>query len=136
MTTLYVTTGGGHLAELLALEGLLPTDGDELWLTHRTIQTETALAGRQVIYVPYVRVKNVPDVLRCLPFARALFRDRDIKIAVSTGSSIALGYLPYLAARGMDCHYVESAARVNGPSLSGRLLRRVPGVQTYTQHAR
>lgn len=136
MTTLYLTTGGGHLAELMALEGLLPTDGDELWLTHRTLQTESALAGRDVIYVPYVRVKNVPDVLRCVPHARRLLRERDIKIAVSTGSSIALGYLPYLASRGVECHYIESAARVYGPSLTGRVLRRVPGVQTYTQHER
>ena len=31
------------------------------------------------------------------------------------GSGIALGYLPYLAARGVECHYIESAARVERP---------------------
>jgi UDP-N-acetylglucosamine--N-acetylmuramyl-(pentapeptide) pyrophosphoryl-undecaprenol N-acetylglucosamine transferase len=45
-----------------------------------------------------------------------------------------LGYLPYLAARGVECHYVESAARVSGPSLTGRLLRWVPKVRVYTQY--
>ncbi len=54
--------------------------------------------------------------------------------AMSTGSGIALGYLPYLAARGVECHYIESAARVVGPSLTGRMLRRVPRVRTYTQY--
>ena len=50
----------------------------------------------------------------------------DPRRAVSTGSGIALGYLPYLAARGVECHYIESAARVGGPSLTGRILRWVP----------
>ncbi|MGH3709145.1 MAG: glycosyltransferase, partial [Pseudonocardiaceae bacterium] len=54
--------------------------------------------------------------------------------AVSTGSGIALGYLPYLAARGVECHYIESATRVSGPSLTGRVLQWVPGVRTYTQY--
>ena len=34
------------------------------------------------------------------------------------------------------CRTRPMSSRWNGPSLSGRLLRRVPGVQTYTQHAR
>jgi UDP-N-acetylglucosamine transferase subunit ALG13 len=53
---------------------------------------------------------------------------------VSTGSGIALGYLPYLAARGVECHYIESATRVTGPSLTGRVLKWVPRVHTYTQY--
>ena len=66
--------------------------------------------------------------------ARSLYRRRRPTRAVSTGSGIALGYLPYLAARGVECHYIESAARVSGPSLTGRILRRVPRVRTYTQY--
>ena len=37
-------------------------------------------------------------------------------------------------ARECECHYIESAARVSGPSLTGRILRRVPRVRTYTQY--
>ena len=62
------------------------------------------------------------------------YRRRRPTRAVSTGSGIALGYLPYLAARGVECHYIESAARVSGPSLTGRILRWVPRVRTYTQY--
>ena len=54
---------------------------------------------------------------------------------VSTGSGIALGYLPYLAARGVPCHYIESAARVAGPSRTGRVLRACRGIRRYTQYA-
>jgi UDP-N-acetylglucosamine--N-acetylmuramyl-(pentapeptide) pyrophosphoryl-undecaprenol N-acetylglucosamine transferase len=94
------------------------------------------LADRDVEFVPYVGVRNVPDVLRCIPYARRLMQRRKLTRAVSTGSGIALGYLPYLAARGVECHYIESATRVSGPSLTGRVLQWVPGVRTYTQYPR
>ena len=80
---------------------------------------QSLLAGRDVEYIPYVGVRDVPSVLRCVLRAHALYRQRRPTRAVSTGSGIALGYLPYLAARGVDCHYIESAARVSGPSLTG-----------------
>jgi UDP-N-acetylglucosamine transferase subunit ALG13 len=38
-------------------------------------------------------------------------------------------------ARGIPCHYIESATRVTGPSLTARLLERVPGVQLYSQQS-
>ncbi len=135
MTTLYVAGSGGHLAELLALRPAVALGDDEIWVTHQTIQTESALKGHEAMFVPYVRVRSISDVARCLPHARRVHRSRRITRAVSTGSSIALGFLPYLAARGVECHYIESAARVTGPSLTGRLLQRLPGVRTYTQHA-
>ena len=34
----------------------------------------------------------------------------------------------------MACHYIESAARVAAPSLTGRVLQRVPGIRRYTQY--
>jgi UDP-N-acetylglucosamine transferase subunit ALG13 len=94
------------------------------------------LADRDVEFVPYVGVRSVPDVLRCIPDARRLLERRKLTRAVSTGSGIALGYLPYLAARGVECHYIESATRVSAPSLTGRVLQWVPGVRTYTQYPR
>jgi UDP-N-acetylglucosamine transferase subunit ALG13 len=73
-------------------------------------------------------------VVRCIPTAHRLWRRHGVTRVVSTGSGIALGYLPYLAARGVDCHYIESAARVAAPSVTGTLLQRVPRVRRYTQY--
>jgi UDP-N-acetylglucosamine--N-acetylmuramyl-(pentapeptide) pyrophosphoryl-undecaprenol N-acetylglucosamine transferase len=133
MTTLFVATTGGHLAELNGLAARVRTVDDTIWVTHDNEQSRSVLAGRDVEYVPYVGVRDVRDVLRCLPHAGRL-RRRGVTRAFSTGSGIALGYLPYLAARGVECHYVESACRVAGPSLTGRVLQYVPGVRCYTQY--
>ncbi|MGH3998281.1 MAG: glycosyltransferase [Pseudonocardiaceae bacterium] len=134
MTTLFVATTGGHLTQLNSLAGRISANGDSVWVTHANEQSRSMLADRDVEFVPYVGVRNVPDVLRCIPNARRLLERRKLTRAVSTGSGIALGYLPYLAARGVECHYIESATRVSAPSLTGRVLRWVPGVRTYTQY--
>jgi UDP-N-acetylglucosamine--N-acetylmuramyl-(pentapeptide) pyrophosphoryl-undecaprenol N-acetylglucosamine transferase len=134
MTTLFVATTGGHLTQLDSLASRIPADGDAIWVTHANEQSRSMLADRDVEFVPYVGVRSVPDVLRCIPNARRLMQRRNVTRAVSTGSGIALGYLPYLAARGVECHYIESATRVSGPSVTGRVLRWVPGVRTYTQY--
>ncbi|HEU0088681.1 MAG TPA: glycosyltransferase [Pseudonocardiaceae bacterium] len=134
MTTLFLATIGGHLTQLNELSTRVPTDGDPLWVTNASEQSTSLLAGRDVQYVPYVGTRSVVGVLRCIPAARRLVNSRKLTRAVSTGSAIALGYLPYLAARGVECHYIESATRVRGPSLTGRILQWVPGVRTYTQY--
>jgi len=134
MTTLFVATTGGHLAQLDGLSTRVPGDGAAVWVTNANEQSTSLLAGRDVEFVHYVGARDVRGVLRCVPTARRLHRERRITRAVSTGSGIALGFLPYLAARGVECHYIESAARVNGPSLTGRILQNVPGVRVYTQY--
>lgn len=134
MSTLFVATTGGHLAQLDGLSRRIPHDPDSVWVTHANEQSTSLLAGRDVEYVPYIGFHSVPGVLRAVPHAVRLHRERGITRAVSTGSGIALAYLPYLAARGVECHYIESAARVTGPSATGKLLRRAPGVHTHAQY--
>lgn len=134
MTTLFVATTGGHLAQLDGLSRRIPHDPDSVWVTHANEQSTSLLAGRDVEYVPYIGFHSVPGVLKAVPHAHRLYTRRKITRAVSTGSGIALAYLPYLAARGVECHYIESAARVTGASSTGKLLRKVPGVHTHTQY--
>lgn len=134
MTTALVATTGGHLTQLVSLAQRIPPDAESVWVTHANEQSTSLLKGRDVEYIPYVGVRDLRGVLRCVAWAGSLYRRRRPTRAVSTGSGIALGFLPYLAARGVECHYIESAARVGGPSLTGRLLRWVPGVRTYTQY--
>ena len=134
MTTLFLATTGGHLTQLAGIAERIPHDPDSVWVTHANEQSESMLADRDVQFIPYVGVRDVRGVLGCVPVAHALHRRRHITRAISTGSGIALGFLPYLAARGAECHFIESAARVVGPSVTGWLLRRVPRVHTYTQH--
>jgi UDP-N-acetylglucosamine--N-acetylmuramyl-(pentapeptide) pyrophosphoryl-undecaprenol N-acetylglucosamine transferase len=55
-------------------------------------------------------------------------------MAISTGASLAVNFLPKAARLGVPTYYIESAARATGPSLTGRILERLPGVNTYCQY--
>jgi UDP-N-acetylglucosamine transferase subunit ALG13 len=48
---------------------------------------------------------------------------------------MAVSVLPQAARRGIQSHYIESATRVKGPSLAGRILQRAPGVNLYSQYS-
>ena len=83
------------------------------------------------MWAPSVAPRDVVDVVRCLGLARKMLRHRPAMV-IEHRIGIALGFLPLLAAGGVSTHYVESATRAVGPSLTGRILGKVPPVNVYT----
>lgn len=47
---------------------------------------------------------------------------------------MALPFFALARARRLRCHYIESAARSDGPSVTGRLMSLIPGVFVYSQY--
>jgi len=136
MTTLLVSSAGGHLAELhRLLPRLRGIDSDRVWVTFDTPQSRSLLEEEHVIYVDYTESRDVKGVMRNSLVARRLFRRRHpFSTVVSAGSGIALSFLPLGRMRGASCHYIEASARSMGPSLTGRLLSHIPGIALYAQY--
>lgn len=135
MTTLLVASTGGHLAQLFELAGrMTELDRDRLWVTFASKQGETLLADEAHVFIPYIAERDVLGVGRGLAWARRLIGSRRVTAVVSTGSAIALSFLPYAALQRIETHYIESAARVSRPSLTGRLLQQIPGIRLYRQY--
>jgi UDP-N-acetylglucosamine transferase subunit ALG13 len=130
-----VASTGGHLAQLLVLADMLELDADSLWVTFDSPQSRSLLAGRRVAHVPYIKPRGGAASLRAaLPMSRLMQADR-FDGALSTGSAIAVPALLSAVAHRLPAYYVESISRFDGPSLSGRILARAPGVRCFTQHA-
>ncbi|WP_345712832.1 glycosyltransferase, partial [Kineococcus glutinatus] len=132
---LLIASTGGHLAELTMVSELIGARADSTWVTFDHEQSRSLLAGRDVSYVPYVAPRDLRGVLRCLPAFHRILRRGDYDAVVSTGAAVAVPGLLVAALRGVPTHYVESVARFERPSLTGRILSLVPGVRVYTQHA-
>lgn len=133
--TLLVAAAGGHLKQLHALLPRIPgLEGERTWVTYDTPQSRSLLEGEDVVWGHYMASRDYRNVARNTALAARVLRSRRFDLAVSTGSAIALSYLPLARARGVDCHYIESAARPASPSITGKLLRRVPGIKLYTQY--
>jgi UDP-N-acetylglucosamine transferase subunit ALG13 len=135
MTTVLVAANGGHLSQLLQLADRIESVGsDRLWVTFDSPQSRSMLRGQPTHFIRSIEERDVSGVLRGVRDARRVLRSVDASAVISTGSGIALSFLPYAAARGIPAHYIESAARVDTPSLTGRLLQIVPGVRLYRQY--
>jgi UDP-N-acetylglucosamine--N-acetylmuramyl-(pentapeptide) pyrophosphoryl-undecaprenol N-acetylglucosamine transferase len=136
MATLLVSSVGGHLTQLCRLAPSLQGIDPELkWVTFDSPQSRSMLRDEDVIYLEYTRSRDVKQVLRHSRVARRLLHGRHpFSTMVSTGSGVALSFLPLGRMRGVSCHYIESFTRTSGPSVTGRLMSHVPGVSLYAQY--
>ena len=130
-----VASSGGHFTQLAALWPRIESaNRDCVWVTFDSPQTRSMLKDQQVEFVPYIKPRGFSSVIRNVPQAVRLIKKYQADSVISTGSAIALAYLPYSAIRGIPTHYIESATRVEGPSVTGKALARVPGIKLYNQH--
>lgn len=135
MTTLLVASGGGHLKQLSELAPRLRgVDNRFVWVTWRSPQSESLLAGEDVVFVRPTRPRDPIGVSKNFDFATRLIRRRDVTAVVTTGSQIVLPFLVVGRTFGKPCHFIESAARSDGPSLSAQMSRYLPGMHLYTQY--
>jgi UDP-N-acetylglucosamine transferase subunit ALG13 len=136
VSALLVSSVGGHLAQLHRIVPRLGSIAAErTWVTFDTPQSRSLLEGEDVVFLDYMGPRDVKGALRHTSRAgRMLGRGHRFADVISTGSGIALSFLPLARARGARCHYIESFTRTDGPSLTGRILRRVPGMQLYSQY--
>lgn len=135
MTTLLVASTGGHLKQLHRLHGRLTgIEGPFRWATFDTPQSRSLLEGEDVDYVHFVGGRDPRNVLRNVPLADRILRRHKVDTIVSTGSAVALPFYALGRARGLRCHYIESAARSDGPSKTARMISRIPGVMLYAQY--
>ncbi|TML81128.1 MAG: glycosyl transferase family 28 [Actinobacteria bacterium] len=133
MRTILVTATGGHLTELVRLRPRLGLEEPPTWVTPESDQTRTLLRGERIVAARNVIPRDHTAVARNLPLAWRLLGDGEAKRVISNGSGIALSFLPLARARGHEVHYLESAVRTVGPSMTGKLLAAVPGIRLYTQ---
>lgn len=135
MTTLLAASTGGHLKQLHRLHRRLAgIDGPFRWATFDTPQSRSLLVGEEVDFVHFVGGRDPANVLRNVPLADRILRRNQIDMIVSTGSAMAVPFFALGRVRGLRCHYIESAARSDGPSITARMISRIPGVQLYTQY--
>jgi UDP-N-acetylglucosamine--N-acetylmuramyl-(pentapeptide) pyrophosphoryl-undecaprenol N-acetylglucosamine transferase len=135
MTVLLVCSGGGHLKQLHELVPRLGLENrDRLWVTFDGGLSRSLLAGEQVEFARHAVPRDLRNIVMNAVHGVGVFRRHSIDMAISTGASPAVSYLSSAAARGIPTHYIESAARADGPSMTGRIMYRIPRVRTYTQY--
>jgi UDP-N-acetylglucosamine transferase subunit ALG13 len=111
-------------------------ESERTWVTFDTPQSRSLLDGEEVLYAPPATSRDLIGTARNARFARSLFQSSRFDHVVSTGAAVAVAFLPYARKYGFTAHYIESATRLVGPSLTGKLVAAIPerGIHLYTQH--
>ncbi|MEF2977448.1 glycosyltransferase [Subtercola sp. YIM 133946] len=131
---LLVASTGGHLAQLVRLAPGLGASDDSVWVTFENSQSISLLAGKRVVYVPYVRPRDLRGAIGAARILREVMKSEHFDLVVSTGAAIAVSALPMARLRGLRTLYIESVSRVHGPSLSGRIIALTHAAELRTQH--
>lgn len=137
--TLAFSSSGGHFKQLINLIGRIPGLGNVTWVTYDSGLSQDLLraagrSGERLVFAPYAAPRDLRNLARDGRVLGQLLRQDRFDLAVSTGAGIAVAGLPLARVHGVRAVFIESATRSDGPSLSGRILHRIPGVETCTQH--
>jgi UDP-N-acetylglucosamine:LPS N-acetylglucosamine transferase len=121
---LLVCSTGGHLLQLVALAGAW--EGlSHAWITFDKSDARSLLQGDRVYYAYGPTNRSIRNFLRNLPLAWRLLGSLRPRVIVTTGAGVAVPFAWLGRLRGARVAYVESFTRIDGPSLSCRLIRPV-----------
>ncbi len=116
-----VCSSGGHLQQMLALRpvwGAYP----HVWVTFDKSDARSLLAAERVVYAHSPTNRNVKNLLRNLVLAWKTLRRVRPRVLLTTGAGVAVPFAWIGRILGVRIVYVESFTRIEGPSLTGRLV--------------
>jgi beta-1,4-N-acetylglucosaminyltransferase len=121
---LLVCSSGGHLQQLHALRPAWEPYS-RLWVTFDRSDARALLVGEEVVYAYGPTNRSLRKLARNLLLAIRLIRRERPRVLLTTGAGVCVPFA--WAGRMFGCKvvYVESATRIDVPSLSLRLVRPV-----------
>jgi beta-1,4-N-acetylglucosaminyltransferase len=129
--TLLVCSSGGHLLQLHALEPAW-REFSHVWVTFDKSDARSLLRGERVVFAYGPTNRSLKNLIRNLWLAwRVIARARPA-VVLTTGAGVAVPFAWVGRLRGARVVYVESLARIDGPSLSCRLIAPV-AARLYAQ---
>jgi UDP-N-acetylglucosamine--N-acetylmuramyl-(pentapeptide) pyrophosphoryl-undecaprenol N-acetylglucosamine transferase len=134
LNALVVASTGGHLEQAVRWSRRLGLRSDSVFVTFDGPQSRSLLAGLPHRFVPYVNPRDALGVVRTAQLLMRFPETRRCDVILSTGAGVALSSVAPAALYRKPLIYIESVSRFDGPSTTGRILERVPGVRRGTQH--
>lgn len=131
---LVVASTGGHLTQAVKWARRLGFAADSMFVTFDSAQSRSLLQNTPHYFVPYVAPRDYKALLIATMKILNQEKGRDYEAIISTGAGLALACLPISWVKNKQFYYIESVSRFVGPSLTGRIMQRIPRVKRFTQH--
>lgn len=121
MKALLVASPGGHLQQLVWMRPWWELH-DRVWVTADVPDARAMLAGERIVFAAHPTNRSVRALARNLVLARRVLAEERPDVVVSTGAGVAVPFLWLARRHGARGVFVEPYDRVDGPSLSARLV--------------
>jgi beta-1,4-N-acetylglucosaminyltransferase len=128
---LLVCSSGGHLLQLCALRDSW-AGFSRVWVTFDKSDARSLLSDERVFYAYGPTNRSVKNLIRNIGVALRVLRTVRPKVIVTTGAGVAVPFAWVGRLLGTRVVYVESLTRIEGPSLSYRMIAPV-AERTYVQ---
>jgi beta-1,4-N-acetylglucosaminyltransferase len=128
---LLVCSSGGHLLQLLALRAAWGAYS-HVWVTFDKSDARSLLRDEPVVFAHWPTNRSLKNLLRNLRIAWRTLRLVRPRVLLTTGAGVAVPFAWLARLRGVKVVYVESFTRIEGPSLTCRLVAPVAN-RVYAQ---
>ena len=118
---LIVCSSGGHLLQMLELRDAW-SGFERVWVTFDKSDARSLLREERVVHAHSPTNRNIPNLLRNLRLARRVLREEQPAAILTTGAGVAVPFAWAGKLLGVPTVYVESVTRIEGLSLSARLI--------------
>jgi UDP-N-acetylglucosamine:LPS N-acetylglucosamine transferase len=116
-----VCSTGGHLLQMQELhEAWKPFE--RIWVTFDKSDSRSLLRGERVVHAHGPTNRNIPNLLRNLRLALRLLRRERPSAILTTGAGVAVPFAWVGKLLRIPVIYVESFTRIDGLSLSARMI--------------
>lgn len=119
------TSSGGHLTHMRMIMPVLEKARDRFWVTFDKEDANTALEGERLYHCFFPTNRNVKNTVRNTLLAIKILRKERPDLIVSSGAAIAVPFFLVGKLLGAKTVYIEVFDRVDAPTLTGRLVRRL-----------
>ena len=121
-----VCSSGGHFLQLYSLKEFWG-ELDHFWVTFPQADTTHLLASEKVFWAHFPTNRNIKNFFRNILLAFKILREEKPDVIISTGAGVAVPFILIGKWFSIKTIYIESLTRINGLSLSGRLIAPIVG---------
>ena len=117
-----VCSSGGHLTQLHQLKPFWQKHA-RFWVTFRLPDSESLLAGEDVVWAYFPTTRNASNMFRNFLLAMRVLSRRRPDLIVSDGAGVAFPFFVVARMLRIKTVYVEVYDRIDSPTLTGKLCR-------------
>lgn len=121
---LLVCSSGGHLLQMYSLKKPLWSNYERAWVTFKKSDAQSLLSDERVYWGHYPTNRSIRNLFRNMILSYRILRRERPDFVISTGAGIAVPFLLLGRLFGAKSIYIESFARKDDISLTGRLVYR------------